>query len=217
VIEVITGRMGEGKSGLAYYLARREHRGIFVFDPTEAFGIGTIVNSPSTLVEAAEKKSNVPIVYRPDGKIEEEIDRFCIAVQNFRDVSVIVDEAALVSSPHSIPDELARLVRRSRRLEIALYITAHRPQDLHGLFFSLGHNYKFFNTTFTRDLVRIAEYSSEDLAERVKGLPKHFYASWSVEQNNFFVNSDPKSWRTDISGSEESSRSEKITEEASRG
>ncbi len=198
MIDVITGRQGQGKTSLAYHLARREHPGVFVFDPTEAFGIGTKVYSAAELVAAGENGAQSPIVFVASGKLEEEISAFCLAVMNFQGVSVIVDEAALVSSPSWIPDDLDRLVRRSRRLELALYITAHRPQDLHGLFFSLAHYYQFFHTTNHNDVKKIREYTSDALSERVTQLAPHVFAQWSVATNDFFVNSDPRSWKVEL-------------------
>jgi len=198
VIDVITGRQGQGKTSLAYHLAKREHVGVFVFDPTEAFSIGTLVYSAAELIAAGENSAPSPIVFVATGNLEKEISEFCLAVMNFRGVSVIVDEAALVSSPAYIPEDLDRLVRRSRRLEHALYLTAHRPQDLHGLFFSLAHFYQFFHTTNFNDVKKIRERTNDALAERVETLPPHVYAQWSVATNDFFVNSDPRSWKVEL-------------------
>ncbi len=195
-IVVTCGRLQMGKSSLAHRQASRR-RGELVFDPTEAFDIGRIVRSAREMVEACQARTETPIVYRSDGEVLEDFEKFAQVAQLYGGVGVIVDEASVICSPHSMPKQLSRLVRKVARYDHDLFLTTHRPADLNPLCFTLAHRYQFFQTKNALDLDRIAEMTSQEAAERVSRLPFRHYLEWDVAGESFWVNGDPASWRPD--------------------
>jgi len=47
------------------------------------------------------------------------------------DITIVVDESSLYCNPHYLPDEIARLVRYSRKRNIDLIFLARRPSEIH--------------------------------------------------------------------------------------
>lgn len=196
-IEIVTGRKGQGKSTLAYHRARLARRGVVIFDPNFQFGIGRLVHSGPELAEALEQDLS-PVVYQPYVDVWKNFETFVAVVFTKQGISVLVDEASLLGSPQRIHPELDSLIRLGRTKELDIFLTAHRPQDLNGIVFSLADAYSFFHTTHPRDLERIEEFTNEAARLRVKELGPHQFLHWSVELESFYVNASPDGWREQI-------------------
>ena len=80
-IEIITGRKGQGKSGLAYHHARLARVGVAIFDPNAQFSIGTVSDNPAQFEESLDADGNV-VVYRSVHNVEDDFAAFveCICV-----------------------------------------------------------------------------------------------------------------------------------------
>jgi hypothetical protein len=193
------GRLGKGKSTLAYHWAVRLNRGVLVFDANAQFTKWPTVSGPVALDDAIARAES-PIIYRPRGNVHEQFAIFAAAVWNLYRVTVIVDESSLLQDPHSINPSLEDLIRLGREREFSILTTQHRPQDAHGIVMSLATDYFFFRTTRRLDLDRIANETNEEVAERVKQLGPanrgsgQEYLHWNVEAETFYVNSDSDSW-----------------------
>lgn len=196
-IEIITGRKGQGKSGLAYHHARLARAGVAIFDPNAQFDIGLISSDPDSFKTSLDEPGNL-VVYRAAGDVWRDFTDFFNVIFARRELAIVVDEASLLGSPQRIHPELDRLLRLGRTKELDVFLTAHRPQDLNGIAFSLADSYCFFHTTHPRDQEKIESYTSPELAERVKGLGPHEFVCWSVEAENFYVNKNPADWRERI-------------------
>jgi hypothetical protein len=205
-IEIITGRKGLGKSSLAYHHARLDKPGVAIFDPNAQFSIGRISSTPIQFHESLDEPGNL-VVYRSIGNVWDDFADFFEIIFARRDLAVIVDEASLLGSPQKIHPDLDKLIRLGRTKELDIFLTAHRPQDLHGITFSLADSYCFFHTTHPRDLEKIESFTSAELAARVQQLAGRSFACWSVENEQFYVNTNPADWREEIA------RPEKSTEE----
>jgi hypothetical protein len=200
-VEILTGRKGQGKTSLAYRRAKLARRGVVVFDPNAQFGIGAIVRDPALILPAMDESGTETgnlIVFQPQGDVWEGFDVFVQAVFEKREIAVLVDEAWLLGSPQRISPALDQLTRLGRTKDIDVFLTAHRPQDLNGIVFSLADSYCFFHTTHPNDLARIEHFTSAALRERVQQLGRHEFACWSVEEEKFYVNADPEGWREEI-------------------
>lgn len=198
-IEIITGRLGQGKSSLAYHKARLARRGVVVFDPNFQFGNGAIVHSgPALLAALSNPEPVTPVIYQPAVDVWANFQEFADVVFTRRQIAVLVDESSLLQSPQKIHPALDSLLRLGRTRELDVFLTAHRPQDMNGIAFSLAHVYCFFHTTHPRDVERIRDFTNEAAAERVQGLPLHHFLSWSVELEEFYVNASPEGWREEI-------------------
>lgn len=44
---------------------------------------------------------------------------------------IVLEEASLYTDPHTLPDEIARIVRYGRKREISLVVVARRPSEIH--------------------------------------------------------------------------------------
>jgi hypothetical protein len=198
LIEIVTGRKGEGKSSLSYHRARLARRGVAIFDPNIQFTIGAVVHDQGALLEALAG-TETPVVFQPLGDVSEGFVDFQEGIFTKRQIVALVDEASLLGSPQRIDPALDRLIRLSRTKEIDVILDAHRPQDLNGIVFSLADFYCFFHTTHPRDLERIESFTSAKARARVEQLGQHEFLCWSVATESFYVNTDPKGWREEIS------------------
>jgi DNA helicase HerA-like ATPase len=197
-IEIVTGRKGQGKTSLAYHRARLSRRGVAVFDPNAQFRIGSIVRDAACLSVAMDDPAVTLVVFQPHGEVWADFEQFQQTIFGKREIAVIVDEASLLGSPQRISPALDQLIRLGRTKDIDIFLTAHRPQDLNGIVFSLADTFCFFHTTHPRDLQRIEDFTSAELRERVQQLGPHEFACWSVEAEQFFVNTAPEGWREQI-------------------
>lgn len=195
-VSAIFGRRGKGKSTLAYHHAKRLNRGVLIYDCNAQFTIGRVVDDLSDLHEAFERDES-PIVFRPDN-VERDFGPFAQIVWGCHDVSLIVDEASLLQSPQGIHLWLDKLIRLGRDREITVITTQHRPQDSHGIVMSLAMDMFFFRTTHPKDLSRIEDHTTEEVRQKVEKLEGFQYLHWSVEEETFYVNDDPASWRIQI-------------------
>jgi hypothetical protein len=196
-IEIITGRMGMGKSGLAFHHARLARVGVAIFDPNAQFSNGTVSNNPEDFEESLNAAGNV-VIYRSAGKVDQDFADFYECIFRRRELAIVVDEASLLGSPQRIDENLDKLIRLGRTKGLDIFLTAHRPQDMNGIAFSLAVSYCFFHTTHPRDLERIENFTSPECAARVKELAQHHFVCWSVEEEDFYVNTNPEDWREHI-------------------
>jgi hypothetical protein len=208
-IEIITGRKGQGKSGLAYHHARLTRFGVAIFDPNAQFSIGRVSDNPAALEDSLDSTENV-VVYRSTHNVEDDFAAFFECIWRRRELAVVVDEASLLGSPQRIDENLDKLVRLGRTKELDIFLTAHRPQDMNGIVFSLADSYCFFHTTHPRDLERIENFTSPECAARVRELGLHQFLCWSVEAEQFYVVTNPADWKEEIFPARETRISEEV-------
>lgn len=197
-IEIITGRKGQGKSSLAYHRARLANKGVVIFDPNGQFAIGRTVHTAHDLAQALNEPAS-PVVFQPTGGVADGFAEFFDVIFTRRRISVVVDEASLLGSPQRIDENLDKLIRLGRTKQLDVFLTAHRPQDFHGIVFELADAYCFFHATHPNSLRRIEEFTSEKASARVQQLSRHQFLCWSVETESFYVNTQPEGWREEIS------------------
>jgi len=202
-LTVITGRRGKGKTSLAYWLACEGGRGVVVFDPTEAFGIGIIVNDGQKF-EAVLDGEISPVVFqmadavnRPDA-VEADFAQFVTAVKHFRNIGVVVDESSYLQSPNWIAPALDDEIRVGRRRDHDVFLTLHRMADCNGILLDLVTDFKFFQTKNPKSLDRIAEYCGPAVAGIVSTLGDHEFLSYDVERGLYSVNVSPEVWRVSL-------------------
>jgi hypothetical protein len=209
-IEIITGRKGQGKSGLAYHHARLARLGVAIFDPNAQFDLGTVSDNPADFEASLDGEGNV-VVYRSVHNVEDDFAAFFECIFRRRELAVVVDEASLLGSPQRIDENLDKLIRLGRTKELDVFLTAHRPQDMNGIAFSLADVYCFFHTTHPRDLERIENFTSPECAARVKELALHHFVCWSVEAEDFYVNTNPADWKEEIEPARETQTHQEVT------
>lgn len=204
---LICGRRGKGKTSLAYFQACGLSRGVVVFDPTEAFGIGMIVHNRVDF-EAALDREISPIVFQvTDGAarkdaIEEDLFSFIEAIKRIRDISVLIDETSYLQSPNWCSPPLDDEVRVGRRRHHDVYLTQHRMADCNGILLELVTEFCFFVTKNPKSLERIAEYCGERVADLVSTLGEHEFLHYDVDHETVCVNVEPEFWRVNLAPDE---------------
>ena len=109
-IALVTGRLEQGKSTLAYHRAREINpgKGLFIWDPRGQFHIGTRIFSLDDAQEKA-KAQPVALVWQPVD-VENEFEEFARTVESFKEPVVLIDEASFLQKPQWIHPDLDRLV-----------------------------------------------------------------------------------------------------------
>jgi hypothetical protein len=197
-VELITGRMGKGKTTLGFHLAKERHRGkgVFVFDTAGNFSIGESVNDFHSMMRAIDREPAV-IVFQPRD-VEQGFREFSQAVWTTRRQAVLVDEASFLEHANYLNPDLDALVRLGRRQEISVITTQHRIAEVSGLLRTVVTDYYFFQTKHPRELERIEEIANEAVSEQVSSLGDHEYLHWEVESESFEVVRDPRTWKEKI-------------------
>ena len=118
----IIGTTGYGKTTFAKALVRDCKR-LVVFDPQDDFDLFPVENLPDF----------VHVLYNPDFRIASRLDDtdeylFAFKALNyFRDIDIIVDEANIWSNAYKNPPEFDQLIFRGRRRGLNLIWTSQRP------------------------------------------------------------------------------------------
>ncbi len=210
-IAIITGRRGKGKTSLAYFLAKTNGKGVAIFDPTQAFGIGAIAHDKTSFEYILDGELS-PVVFQVDNVAFEEeavelaLRDFVSALRHIRDISVVIDETSYVQSPNYCSPALDDEVRVGRRRRHDLYLTQHRMADCNGIVLDLVTEFYFFGTKSPKSLARIAEYCGDEVARLVSTLPEHDFLFYDVETGRFYVNNAPEFWRVEIAPQEIAAR-----------
>lgn len=180
---IVLGTRGQGKSTLAKSVVRRYHTAVFYFDPNQQFYSPLEFSDSARLQDflSREQPQHFEIVFRPQaGMIEDQFSEMVLAIRgaglsdNF---GIVIDEASLLQSPHTMNPELEWLIRQapqSGRLSssgrafkgVTVIQTSHRPIDYHGDVRSLVSDWWIFPTRYQKDIDWIRANLPRDIAEQ---------------------------------------------------
>jgi hypothetical protein len=136
-IRLLMGTTGSGKTYMMRELLRQEPR-VFLFDMMsdpkfEDFGVWC--ENVSDAVALARKTEKFRI--RLSFKDEDQFDFLCSlmvrkpeGLEAFKDCTLAIDELAIFTTPHYIPEGLENLVRFGRHTGAKLIATTQRPPDI---------------------------------------------------------------------------------------
>lgn len=230
---LVCGRMKEGKTTFALWLARNwKTGGAVAWDPrhmidaemAESAGFEGVhyASNGQELQELIDKRAegdcceNALIVYRPSSMdMERDFDELCSVLldppERYHNWSLVVDEAAQLQSSYKIVPQLSRAIRQHPR-SVLIVQTTHSLQDWHRASKDLT-NHLFCFRLVGRSLRAVIEFcdGSEEMEETIKNLPPHHMVHVSFESqqgSEEFMVIEPESW---YGGSSEES-SEEITE-----
>lgn len=208
-IELVTGRMGTGKTTLAFHRALEIYpaKCVFVFDTACNFGQHegsgfAIVHDYPAMRQAIDAPPRRAIIFQPDN-LEQGLTEFARVVGQCTRHAVLVDESSFVQTAQRIHPELEKLVRSatgrsSRYGELSIILTQHRVSEINPLLQELVGRYYFFQTKRIRSLERIREIAGEEAAVRVAELGEREYLCWDVDRADWMINRDTRSWREQI-------------------
>lgn len=210
MITLCIGRMGEGKSTLAYFIANRFPTRV-IYDPRMQFNTTSdVLPEPSLLYDMLDDRSE--IIIQPRGNVQQLFEDTSQAIVDWMDENpeeplvFLADEARLiqlVDGEGKFP-AFDWILRSSGREKINVVITAHRPTDIPVNIRAIAHYWCIFPTTQEHDLKTIAERCGEDVAEAVSTL-KRFESGgaevivWDDGYATWKKHSDPKLWYVSLS------------------
>lgn len=204
---LVCGRIKQGKTTFALYLAKQWALGIVMWDPRHMIDIegATYVSDSEELEDAIQDKAwrEGPIIFRPNGldvsgDFESLSDVLFNPPQRFENFSLIIDEAAEMQSPHSIAPHLSRAIRQHPR-SVLIIQTTHSLQDWHRASKDLMNDLYCFRL-IGRSLQAVIDFcdGSEELERTIRTLPNHHLVHISFEAaddyEEFEVIDDPAEW-----------------------
>lgn len=194
---LVCGRMKQGKTTLAMFLAHEFSPGVILWDPRHMFN-GYIVNPPieDNLEDAIQEKRYLtqPIVIHPGRDLESEFSEVCKVLftppERFKGdgksnggFAFVVDEAADLQKANSINEELRIVVKQHPRSVMVIQCTHSLQEWSRSSKDTMSHLYCF--RLQGRSLSYVVEYSDiedeEELEEAIKTLPEHHYVHIDFE------------------------------------
>lgn len=194
MITLVIGRRRQGKSTLAFWLAKREGGGIVIYDPAGQYRRFLVVHDAEELDFAVRDKQQV-IVYQPtSADIQGEFAVVADAMWDWVGFTFLIDEAWQVQTAYK-PDEMLNVWLRKMDMEqTSLIMTVHRPRDVSTLARSVATDWYIFRSTHPRDLDVIEEQCGPSVREAVSQLPLHHYVHYQTDTESFEVISEPATW-----------------------
>lgn len=196
---LVCGRIKQGKTTLAIFLAHEHSPGVIVWDPRH-MQQGYIVRPPieENLEDAIQEKKydKQPIVVWPSGNLEEEFDEVCRVLfsppERFSGdgrenggFAFVVDEAADLQKSNSITDSLRIAVKQHPRSVIVIQTTHSLQEWNRSSKDTMSHLYLF--RLQGRSLTYAVEYADVDDEEEfeyaIKSLPEHTYVHVDFESS----------------------------------
>jgi hypothetical protein len=217
------GRMKEGKTSFALWLARNWKQGCVVaFDPRHMIDedmaahagfdeIEIVEDAEQLQTEIEEIQSrqgedqgrSVLVVFRPSGfDLGSQFDEMSAVLfeppEKYHNWALVIDEAATLQSAHNIAPHLSRAVRQHPR-SVLIIQTTHSLQDWHRASKDL-QSHLFCFRLMGRSLKSVVEFcdASEEMEETIKTLPPHHLVHVNFEAHagapEFTVIDDPSMW-----------------------
>jgi hypothetical protein len=188
---LVCGRIKQGKTTLALFLAHDFSPGVVVWDPRHMIS-GYIVRPPlgENLENAIQEKAydHQPIVIWPSGNLEDEFAEVCSVLFNPPErfagsgdgtggFAFVVDEAADLQKAQSINDALRIVVKQHPRNVVVIQCTHSLQEWNRSSKDTMSHLYCF--RLQGRSLTYAVEYADveneEELRTAIRSLPEHAY------------------------------------------
>lgn len=185
---LICGRMKEGKTTLAIWLAKEWANGVIAWDPRHRITGAVYVCNADELEDAilSKKWQQGTIVFRPDGlHLQEQFDEMCgvlfTPVERFDHYSLVIDEAADLQSAHRISERLSQAIRQHPR-SVLIIQTTHSLQDWHRASKDLTSDVYSFRLK-GRSLKALMEFcdGDEEMSNQIESLPRHHCVRINLE------------------------------------
>lgn len=193
---LIFGRRRQGKSTLAFALARSLKNRTVIFDPNAQFSSFTSIDNYDDLIDALVAEQPV-IRYAPlSSRPADEWPDFADIVWQFRDYALIIDECSVIQSASYVDDKLERFLRRAPD-DVVIIQTTHRPVDTNKLSRQLATDVFCFQTRMKADLEMMRSDFSPDMPGAVQNLPEyHVLHYWGGRGGNYehVIWNNPKDW-----------------------
>jgi hypothetical protein len=202
MVTCIIGFTGQGKSTLAYHIAKRCDTRV-IFDPRGQFHTcPAVLSNANGLYQLLD--TNYEIIVRPGrgAEVEETFDETCRVVADWIEdnphekICLLVDEGRLVgvwSRSTSLNfDWIVRSAREGSPIDVI--ITCHRPVDLSTNIRAISNRLIFFRVMLPNDVLAIEEQCGPEVAEQVGKLADKECITWNNSRQQYRKVSDPAEW-----------------------
>lgn len=209
---IVTGTRGEGKSTLSLWLAKQWSQTVVIFDPRGTFeGKGIEVDNTYDLLEHIysqdylDGESPAPLILNEDAPVADVFGNAIRALfpAKFRGsegrIAIVVDEARQLQSPHTIDEQLDRLIRQAPIQRVLTVQNTHQLMDWNSATKSVMDEVYLFRQVGPRNRVVAEEHFGPEVAEIVERLPRHhcvrcWFARKSDDDQMFEVWDNPERW-----------------------
>lgn len=195
------GRRLQGKTTLAYFIAKSSAACRVVFDPrgqirpVETNG-SRIVTTPDELVDAITLMLDdkcVEIIFTPDGDVAENFEAFTrcaklLVTKTRKSCAILIDEVRFADAKDR---SLDWILRCSPVDSVHVLFTGHRPKDIPTDIRSIADRWLLFKFSLPHDFAIIEEQTSPGVANAVRKLGPRQFVEWddALERCRFFNNS----------------------------
>lgn len=209
MITICIGRMRQGKSTLAKYIANQSPTRI-VIDPRRQFHTSPVYISDVTgLYELLDEREE--IIVRPgiegEGIVEPVSEVMLDWIEDGRDaqgsekICLLVDEANMLgmdAKPQDAYPHFNYLLRSAGEDNINVVLTSHRIVEIHPAIRSIAHYLCMFRTTHTADLKAIEDKCGQEVAEKVATIAPREVLVWDDNFGTYRVETDREKWYVDL-------------------
>lgn len=181
----VLGRTGYGKTFLIRERLLQHYKRLIIFDtmndfkpepPTTVIDVLTVANFEATINSLMDYETEDFTIRIAAKQLAVYCDILDIIVNNeFKGVTLILDEIDKFANPSSIEQSLYNLYNVGRHFEINIIAASRRPNQVHRIITSQSHLLVLFHTNEPRDLAYLREYANKEIANRVKELKRYEY------------------------------------------
>lgn len=177
-ITLIFGKRGSGKSYLAARLLEATER-IVIYDTLGEYRQGAVFDNVGDLARFWHRNHGLRfrLIYRPTDP-EGEFEQIANLVWLCGDVTFLVEEIDIFSSPHQIGPAFQNVVQRGRHKNISLVGISQRPFGIHRLLTSQAKEIYIFSTNEPRDREYLRNLLGTNIEATLDGLDRFHYAKW---------------------------------------
>ena len=198
MIALCIGRKEQGKTTLGYHLARSMPTRV-IFDPREHFFTSPCVEEDSSnLLELLDTKQEV--IIKPPDFYPEHFNNTCEQLRTWirenreEEFALLVDESYDVKTPDFMPPALDWLMRKTKRKQVRIIFTMHRPVDVATDVRALADHWFMFHMTLENDLKIVRDRCGSEVAEMVSTLKEREFIDWDDGRATWRKVSDAQAW-----------------------
>lgn len=210
MIYLVFGRMRQGKSTLALFIARRCPTRV-IYDPRNQFHSSTTVirDVDENLALALDEKPE--IIIKPGLEGEEQLETVSQMVLDWTEdnpdekICFLVDEANMVgldSRPQEKFPHFNWLLRSAGEDRINVVITSHRSVEVHPAIRSIANFVCMFRTTHPPDLKAIEDKCGYEFTEKLNTLTSEQVIIWDDNVGTYRLHSDRTFWYVPLNSTE---------------
>jgi len=195
------GRRLQGKTTLAYYIARRLPRRM-IFDPRGLIrsAQSQVCRTTSEIQQVADALRDHEItemIVTPRGSVESAFHAFCFEAQRWIElhprepIAILIDEVRFMD----LNNEALDWVLRCSPVDTChIIFTGHRPKDIPIDIRGIADRWLLFSFTLPRDLDVIEEHCSPQVEREVRRLQSRQFVEWNDQVGKARVYLNPAVW-----------------------